>query len=118
MTGRRPSQPREVEQDLPRLVTILLGAIILIVAVVGLRSLMSGGETVARVQASTIPTLDKALPGTAEGHGGTVVFIRSRAVQRTLYLSLGGRSEAEMAPVAFGAPGKVASLPVDDCDIG
>ena len=50
---------------MPRLVTILLGAIILIVAVVGLRSLMSGGETVARVQASTIPTLDKALPGTA-----------------------------------------------------
>ena len=99
---------------MPRLVTILLGAIILIVAVVGLRSLMSGGETVARVQASTIPTLDKALPGTAEGHGGTVVFIRSRAVQRTLYLSLGGRSEAEMAPVAFGAPGKVASLPVDE----
>ena len=97
---------------MPRLVTILFGAMILIVAVVGIRSLMSGGETVARVQASTIPTLDKALPGIAEGHGGTVVFIRSRAVQRTLYLSLGGRSEAEIAPVAFGAPGKVASLPV------
>ena len=99
---------------MPRLFTILLGAIVLIAAVVGIRSLMSGGDTVARVQASTIPTLDKALPGTAEGHGGTVVFIRSRAVQRTLYLSLGGRSEAEIAPVAFGAPGKVSSLPVEE----
>ncbi len=97
---------------MPRILSITLGAIALIAAVVGIRSLMSGGDTVARVQASTIPTLDKALPGPAEGHGGTVVFLRSRAEQRTLYLSLGGRSEAEIAPVAFGAPGKVAYLPV------
>lgn len=97
---------------MPRLLTILLGAIVLIAAVVGIRSLMSGEDSITRVQASTIPTLDKALPGTAEGHGGTVVFIRSRASQRTLYLSLGGRSEAEIAPVSFGAAGKVAALPV------
>lgn len=99
---------------MPRILTIILGAIVLIAAVVGIRSLMSGDDSVARVQASTIPTLDKALPGTAQEHGGTVVFLRSRAVQRTLYLSLGGRSEAEIAPVAFGAPGKVASLPVPE----
>jgi multidrug efflux system membrane fusion protein len=97
---------------LPRLLSITLGAIALIAAVVGIRSLMSGGDSVARVQASTIPTLDKTLPGPPEEHGGTVVFIRSKAEERTLYLSLGGRSEAEIAPVAFGAAGKVASLPV------
>jgi len=106
-----------LNRTLPRLLSILLGAIVLIAAVVGIRSLMSGGDTVARVQASTIPTLDKALPGTAESHGGTVVFIRSRAERRTLYLSLGGRSEAEVAPVAFGAPGKVVSLPAAEGEL-
>lgn len=97
---------------MPRLITILLGGLALIAAVVGIRSLVSGGDPVARVQASTVPTLDKALPGAPEGHGGTVEFIRSRAEVRTLYLSLGARSEAEIAPVAFGAAGKVAALPV------
>lgn len=97
---------------MPRIITILLGGIALIAAIVGIRSLVSGGDSVARVQANTVPTLDKALPGTPEGHGGTVEFIRSRAQPRTLYLSLGGRSEAEMAPVAFGAAGKVTQLPV------
>jgi len=43
---------------------MLLGGIALIAAIVGIRSLVSGGDTVARVQASTVPTLDKALPGT------------------------------------------------------
>lgn len=99
---------------MPRLLSITLGALALIAAVVGIRSLMSDGNDVARVQASTIPTLDKALPGSPEAHGGTVVFTRSRAERRTLYLTLGGRSEAEMALVAFGAPGKVASLPVEE----
>jgi multidrug efflux system membrane fusion protein len=46
-----------------------------------------------------------------------VVFIRSKAEVRTLYLSLGGRSEAEIAPVAFGAAGKVAELPVAEGSI-
>lgn len=97
---------------MPRILSILLGGIALIAAIVGIRSLVSGGDSVARVQASTVPTLDKALPGLPEGHGGTVEFIRSRAQARTLYLSLGGRSEAEMAPVDFGAAGKVTQLPV------
>jgi membrane fusion protein, multidrug efflux system len=97
---------------LPRLLSILLGGIALIAAVVGIRSLVSGGDPVARVQASTVPTLDKALPGNPEDHGGTVEFVRSKAEQRTLYLTLGGRSEAEIAPVAFGAAGKVTSLPI------
>jgi multidrug efflux system membrane fusion protein len=99
---------------LPRILSILLGGIALIAAIVGIRSLVSGGDTVARVQASTVPTLDKALPGTPEGHGGTVEFVRSKAEQRTLYLSLGGRSEAEVAPVSFGAAGKVTTLPVKE----
>jgi len=43
-----------------------------------------------------------------------VEFVRSKAEQRTLYLSLGGRSEAEVAPVSFGAAGKVTTLPVKE----
>lgn len=110
----RPAGFWRIRRHLPRLLSILLGGIALIAAVVGIRSLMSGGDSVARVQASTVPTLDKALPGNPEGHGGTVEFIRSRAEQRTLYLTLGGRSEAEVAPVAFGAAGKVTALPVSE----
>jgi multidrug efflux system membrane fusion protein len=99
---------------LPRLLSILLGAIALIAAVVGIRSLMSGEDSVVHVPAIAVPTLDKALPGEGDMHGGTVEFVRSRAESRTLYLKLGARSAAEMAPVAFGAPGKVASLPVQE----
>lgn len=99
---------------MPRLLSILLGALALIAAVVGIRSLMTDGDSVAHVPAIAVPTLDKALPGEGETHGGTVVFTRSRAQVRTIYQTLGGRSEAEMAQVAFGAPGKVTSLPVEE----
>lgn len=99
---------------MPRILSIVLGAIALIAAVVGIRSLMSGGDDVAHVPAIAIPTLDKALPGEGEIHGGTVEFVRSRAETRTLYLKLGARSAAEVAPVAFGAPGKVTALPVPE----
>lgn len=99
---------------MPRLLSIMLGAIALIAAVVGIRSLMPAGDSNPDVQADRIPTLDKALPDGQSGQGGAVVFVRSKAQQRILYESLGGRSEAEVGEVAFGAAGKVTSTPVKE----
>jgi len=90
-----------------RLLSILLGALALIAAVVGIRSLMPDGDTTPDVTADRIPTLDRALPEAPGQHSGAVIFVRSSAQKRTLYLSLAGRSEAEVAQVAFGAAGKV-----------
>lgn len=93
----------------------MLGAIALIAAVVGIRSLMPGDSTPS-VTADRVPTLDKALPDSPQQHSGTVTFVRSSAVSRTLYLSLGGRSEAEVGEVAFGAAGKVTTTPGKEGD--
>ena len=93
----------------------MLGAIALIAAVVGIRSLMPG-DTTPSVTADRVPTLDKALPESPQQYNGTVVFVRSSAVSRTLYLSLGGRSEAEVGEVAFGAAGKVTTTPGKEGD--
>lgn len=94
----------------------MLGAIALIAAVVGIRSLMPGDST-PNVTADRVPTLDKALPESPQQHSGTVVFVRSSATTRTLYLSLGGRSEAEVGEVAFGAAGKVTTTPGQEGDL-
>jgi multidrug efflux system membrane fusion protein len=106
----------EAQDNLPRLLSIILGAIALIAAVVGIRSLMPDGDTTPNVTADRIPTLDKALPDSPGQHSGTVVFVRSSAERRTLYLSLGGRSEAAVGEIAFGAAGKVTSTPVKEGD--
>lgn len=102
---------------MPRLLSIILGAIALIAAVVGIRSLMPDGDSTPNVTADRIPTLDKALPDSPGQHSGTVVFVRSSAVNRTLYLSLGGRSEAEVGEIAFGAAGKVTATAVKEGDV-
>ncbi|MEZ6029411.1 MAG: efflux RND transporter periplasmic adaptor subunit [Hyphomonadaceae bacterium] len=102
---------------MPRLLSIMLGAIALIAAVVGIRSLMPDGDSNPNVTADRIPTLDKALPDAPGQHAGTVVFVRSSAENRTLYLSLGGRSEAEIGEVAFGAAGKVTATPVKEGEV-
>ncbi len=94
----------------------MLGAIALIAAVVGIRALMPG-DTTPNVAADRVPTLDKVLPDSPQQHNGTVVFVRSSAVTRTLYLSLGGRSEAEIGEVAFGAAGKVTTTPGKEGDV-
>lgn len=97
---------------MPRLLAIILGAIALIAAVVGIRSLMSDGDSIARVQAETIPTLDKALPDGQQGRSGMqVVVLRSVAVNRPLYLSLSGRSEAQTIDVKANASGTITSTP-------
>jgi multidrug efflux system membrane fusion protein len=80
---------------LPRILTIALGAIALLVAVFGIRALMNGGDSIATVQAETIPTLDKPVSGGQNPRDGMQVVVRrSVAEVRPLYLSLSGRTEA------------------------
>lgn len=98
---------------MPRLLTIILGAIALIGAIVGIRSLMPAGDAIKDVQADRIPTLDKALPDGSQARSGMrVVVIRSQAVERPVFLSLGGRAEARIVEVKSQASGSVASAPV------
>jgi membrane fusion protein, multidrug efflux system len=100
---------------LPRLLTIILGAIALIGAVVGIRSLMPGGDSIQDVQADKIPTLDKALPDGSQGRNGMpVVVIRSQAVERPLFLSIGGRTEARLIDVKSQSSGTVTTAPVPE----
>lgn len=98
---------------MPRLLTIILGAIALIAAIVGIRSLMSSGDSIQDVQADRIPTLDKALPDGSQGHNGMrVVVIRSQAVERSMFLSLGGRTEARIVDVKAQVAGTLTAAPV------
>ena len=100
---------------MPRLLTIMLGAIALIVAIVGIRSLMPGGDNIRDVQADKIPTLDKALPDASQGRNGMpVVVIRSQAVERPLFLSVGGRTEARILDVKSQSAGTVTQAPVTE----
>jgi len=90
----------------------MLGAIALIGAVVGIRSLMPSGDSI-QVRADKIPTLDKALPDASQGRNGMpVVVIRSQAVERPLFLSIGGRTEARILDVKAQSAGTVTSAPV------
>jgi multidrug efflux system membrane fusion protein len=80
---------------LPRILTIILGAVALLVAVFGIRALMNGGSSIATVQAETVPTLDKPMAGAETPREGMKVVVRrSVAALRPLYLSLSGRTEA------------------------
>ncbi len=80
---------------MPRIWTILLGAIALVAAVIGIRALMPSGEQIATVRAETIPTLDKPMSGVSQARDGQQVVVRrSVAEVRPLFLSLSGRTEA------------------------
>lgn len=100
---------------MPRLLTIILGAIALIAAIVGIRSLMPSGDSIQDVQADRIPTLDKALPdGSQAKNGMHVVVIRSQAVERPMFLSLGGRTEARIVDVKAQTAGTITAAPVSE----
>jgi membrane fusion protein, multidrug efflux system len=101
---------------LPRLLTIILGAIALVAAVIGIRSLMSGGDPIATVKAEAIPTLDKPMAGTQQGHDGMQVVVRrSVAEVRPLYLSLSGRTEAaRTVTVKAETNGTITSAPAQE----
>lgn len=113
LSVKQPVTALEDQRHLPRLLTIILGAIALIAAIVGIRSLMSSGDSIQNVQADRIPTLDKALPDGSQGRNGMqVVVIRSQAVERPMFLSLGGRTEARIVDVKSEASGTVTAAPV------
>ena len=83
---------------MPRLLSIILGAIALIAAVVGIRALMPGGDSTPDVQADRIPTLDKALPENPQQHNGAVIFARSKAENKPLrYATIGEGSAGHLA---------------------
>jgi multidrug efflux system membrane fusion protein len=91
----------------------MLGAIALIGAVVGIRAMMPAGDSIRDVQADRVPTLDKALPDANQGRNGMrVVVLRSQAVERPLFLSIGGRTEARIVDVKAQVAGAVTAAPV------
>jgi membrane fusion protein, multidrug efflux system len=98
---------------LPRILTIVLGAIALLVAVFGIRALMNSGDTIATVRAETVPTLDKPVSGAQPPREGMQVMVRrSVAARRPLYLSLSGRTEAaRTVTVKAEATGTITSAP-------
>jgi multidrug efflux system membrane fusion protein len=98
---------------LPRIVTIILGAVALVAAVIGVRALMTGGDAITTVQAETIPTLDKALPAAVQEGGGIQVSVRrSVAERRPLFLSITGRVEpARTVTVKAQSSGTVTAAP-------
>jgi membrane fusion protein, multidrug efflux system len=98
---------------LPRILTIALGAIALLVAVFGIRALMNGGDSIATVQAETIPTLDKPVSGGQNPRDGMQVVVRrSVAEVRPLYLSLSGRTQAaRTATVKAETTGTITTAP-------
>ena len=101
---------------LPRIVTLILGAIALVIAVVGVRALMTGGDAITTVKAETVPTLDKTLPGTGPPREGMLVLVRrSVAEVRPLYLSLSGRVEAaRTATMKAETSGTITSAPATE----
>jgi len=98
---------------LPRILTITLGAIALLIAVFGIRALMNSGDSITTVQAETIPTLDKPMSaGQTLRDGMQVVVRRSVAEVRPLYLSLSGRTEAaRTVTVKAETTGTISSAP-------
>ena len=98
---------------MPRIWAIILGAVALVAAVIGVRALMTGGDAITTVKAETIPTLDKALPGsTPPREGMQVVVRRSVAEVRPLYLPLSGRVEASRtATLKAEASGTINAAP-------
>lgn len=98
---------------MPRILTITLGAIALLIAVFGIRALMNSGDSITTVQAETIPTLDKPMSaGQTLRDGMQVVVRRSVAEVRPLYLSLSGRTEAaRTVTVKAETTGTISSAP-------
>ncbi|HVY89373.1 MAG TPA: efflux RND transporter periplasmic adaptor subunit [Hyphomonadaceae bacterium] len=96
--------------------TIILGAIALVAAVIGIRALMTSGDTIATVKAETIPTLDKPMAGNQPAHDGMQVVVRrSVAEVRPLYLSLSGRTEAARdVTVKAETTGTITSAPAQE----
>jgi membrane fusion protein, multidrug efflux system len=101
---------------LPRILTIILGAIALVGAVIGIRWLMPSGDQIATVRAETIPTLDKPVPGAQQVRDGMQVVVRrSVAEVRPLFVSLSGRTEAaRIVTVKAESSGTISQAPAEE----
>lgn len=101
---------------MPRILTIILGAVALLVAVFGIRALMNTGDTIATVRAETVPTLDKPVSDAQPPRAGMQVVVRrSVAARRPLYLSFSGRTEAaRTVTVKSEATGTVTVAPAQE----
>ena len=101
---------------MPRILTIILGAIALVGAVVGIRALMPSGDQIATVRAETIPTLDKPMSGASQVRDGMrVVVRRSVAEVRPLFISLSGRTEAaRVVTVKAETNGTITQAPAEE----
>lgn len=101
---------------MPRIVTIILGAIALVAAIIGIRALMNTGDNIAKVQAETIPTLDKPVAGGQQVRDGMLVVVRRSVAEiRPLYLSLSGRVEAaRTVTVKAETTGTITSAPATE----
>jgi multidrug efflux system membrane fusion protein len=101
---------------LPRFVTILLGAIALVGAVIGIRALMPSGDQIATVRAETVPTLDKPMSGSTQVRDGMrVVVRRSVAEVRPLFVTMSGRTEAARAiPIKAESSGTITQAPAEE----
>lgn len=101
---------------MPRIVTIILGAVALVAVVIGIRALMLSDDEIATVQAETVPTLDKLMGGRQDVREGMQVVVRrSVAEVRPLYLSLSGRVEAaRTVTVKAETSGTISSAPAEE----
>ncbi len=98
---------------MPRYLTLILGAIAMLAAYFGIRSLMNGNDSVATVKAETVPTLDKPVAADRQARDGMAVAVRrSVAEVRPMFLSLSGRTEpARNVTVKAEAAGTITSAP-------
>jgi len=101
---------------LSRWLTIIVGAIAVVAVIFGIRSLMTGGDSIVTVAAETIPTLDKPMSATQTARDGMQVVVkRSIAEIRPLYLSLSGRTEAARTVVMKAeTTGTITSAPATE----
>lgn len=97
---------------MPRALLILIGAIAVIGAYFGIRSLMGGGS-IETVEAVTVPRLDRPMSSPTQARDGMqVTVVRSSAEERPLYLSMTGRAEAaRTASVRAELQGTIVSAP-------
>lgn len=92
---------------------ILLAAVALVAVIIGFRVLMTGGPSIATVQASAVPTLDRPITQPVQARDGMQVTVkRSTAEIRPLYVSLQGRTKAARAvTVRSETTGTLTSAP-------
>jgi multidrug efflux system membrane fusion protein len=99
--------------SVPRILTIILAAVAVVAALVGIRFFLMGGPDIATVEADAIPTLDRPVSSQGQARDGMQVAVRrSVAEVRPLYISISGRTEAaRTVTVRAEMTGTITSAP-------